>query len=147
MAQDPGQRDNVISEAREKGASQQAEKLYRDAMAALQQDDVDTAKKGHASLQALYDLVLQEYQLRIVSRPGTPSGVWRYPKNNPGARNYYLIVNAVTPDGQTLTLPITSEEDGNLVIRDLLVKDYPIILRLSSTEYVFLPIVLKGHPR
>ena len=40
---------------------------------------------------------------------------------------------------------IASEEDGNLVIRDLLVKDYPIILRLSSTKYVFLPIVLKSH--
>jgi hypothetical protein len=38
-----------------------------------------------------------------------------------------------------------SEESGNLVIRDLLVKDYPIILRLSSTKYVFLPIVLKGY--
>jgi hypothetical protein len=42
---------------------------------------------------------------------------------------------------------IASEEDGNLVIRDLLVKDYPIILRLSPTRYVFLPVVLKGHPR
>jgi hypothetical protein len=42
---------------------------------------------------------------------------------------------------------ITSEEDGNLVIRDLLVKDYPIILRLSSTKYIFLPIVLKGDSR
>jgi hypothetical protein len=42
---------------------------------------------------------------------------------------------------------IASEEDGNLVIRDLLVKDYPIILRLSSTRYVFLPIVLKGDSR
>ena len=41
---------------------------------------------------------------------------------------------------------ITGEEDGNLVIRDLLVKDYPIILRLVSTKYVFLPIVLKDHP-
>jgi hypothetical protein len=40
---------------------------------------------------------------------------------------------------------IASEEDGNLVIRDLLVKDYPIILRLSPTRYVFLPVVLKGH--
>lgn len=40
---------------------------------------------------------------------------------------------------------ITSEEDGNLIIRDLLVKDYPIILRLSSTKYIFLPIVLKGY--
>jgi hypothetical protein len=42
---------------------------------------------------------------------------------------------------------ITSEEDGNLVIRDLLVKDYPIILRLFTTKYVFLPIVLKDHSR
>jgi len=42
---------------------------------------------------------------------------------------------------------ITSEEDGNLVIRDLLVKDYPIILRLNSTKYVFLPIVLKNCSR
>jgi hypothetical protein len=41
----------------------------------------------------------------------------------------------------------TSEESGNLVIRDLLVKDYPIILRLSSAKYVFLPIVFKGHTR
>jgi len=42
---------------------------------------------------------------------------------------------------------IASEEDGNLVIRDLMVKDYPIILRLAPTRNVFLPIVLKGSPR
>jgi hypothetical protein len=40
-----------------------------------------------------------------------------------------------------------SEESGNLVVRGLLVKDYPIILRLSSTKYIFLPIVLKGYSR
>jgi hypothetical protein len=42
---------------------------------------------------------------------------------------------------------ITDTEDGNLVIRNLLVKDYPIILRLAPTRYVFLPIVLKGYAR
>ena len=42
---------------------------------------------------------------------------------------------------------ITGEENGNLVIHDLLVKDYPIILRLSSTRHVFLPIVLKDYAR
>jgi hypothetical protein len=42
---------------------------------------------------------------------------------------------------------ITSEEDGNLVIRDLLVKDYPTILRLSSPKYVFLPTVFKSDSR
>jgi hypothetical protein len=41
---------------------------------------------------------------------------------------------------------IASEEDGNLVIRDLLVKDYPIMLRVSRIRRVFLPVVLKGHP-
>jgi hypothetical protein len=41
---------------------------------------------------------------------------------------------------------IASDEDGNLAIRALLVKDYPIILRLSSTKRVFLPSVLKGQP-
>ncbi|MBN1934259.1 MAG: right-handed parallel beta-helix repeat-containing protein [Anaerolineae bacterium] len=36
--------------------------------------------------------------------------------------------------------------DGNLVIRDLLVKDYPILLRLSPTRYAFLPAVFKTYP-
>jgi hypothetical protein len=41
---------------------------------------------------------------------------------------------------------VTSEQDGNLVIRSLLVKDYPIVLRLGATRRVFLPLVLKGPP-
>jgi parallel beta-helix repeat protein len=40
---------------------------------------------------------------------------------------------------------ITSSEGNNMVIHGLLVKDYPIILRLAPTKYVFLPIVLKGY--
>jgi hypothetical protein len=39
---------------------------------------------------------------------------------------------------------ITSEEDGDLVIRDLLVKDYPIILRLYEPKYLFLPSIQGG---
>ena len=49
---------------------------------------------------------------RIVSRPGEQSGVWRVPDDNPRARNHYLIVEAIAPDGRALQLPITSEEDG-----------------------------------
>jgi hypothetical protein len=40
---------------------------------------------------------------------------------------------------------ITSEEDGDLVIHDLLVKDYPVILRVGPIRRVFLPVVLKSH--
>jgi hypothetical protein len=38
---------------------------------------------------------------------------------------------------------VISEESGNLVIRDVLVKDYPVILRFTPTRSLFLPIVLK----
>lgn len=30
------------------------------------------------------------------------------------ARNYYLIVEAVTPEGQTLSLPVRNEETGTV---------------------------------
>jgi hypothetical protein len=114
----PGQltdlRDSVLAEAREPGVSKQAEDLHREAMAALMQGDVKAAQMGYQALRQLYHLILQEYELRIVSRPGTPSGVWRYPKNRPGVRNYYIIVEAVAPDGSLLTLPIASEEDSQV---------------------------------
>ena len=39
----------------------------------------------------------------------------------------------------------TSEENGNLVVRNVLVKDYPIILRLRPIRRVYLPIVEKEY--
>jgi hypothetical protein len=39
---------------------------------------------------------------------------------------------------------MASEEGGNLVIRDLLVKDYPILLRVSPIRHLFLPAVLRA---
>ena len=41
----------------------------------------------------------QAYTIQVVSRPETPSGVWRYPVNSRTARNYYLIVEAISPSG------------------------------------------------
>jgi hypothetical protein len=55
--------------------------------------------------------VLAEYELRVVSRPGRESGFWRAPDDNPRARNYYLVVEAVAPNGRALEVPIVSEED------------------------------------
>jgi parallel beta-helix repeat protein len=54
-------------------------------------------------------------------------------------------VSAIDPLYSYQQPVIAEAEGGDLVIRDLLVKDYPIILRLFTTKYVFLPIVLKGH--
>ena len=106
------QRDRILSEAQQKDVGRQAEELYTDAMVALGRRDVAAAQKGYALLQQFYDQLVQEYQLRIVSREGVRSGVWRVPQNNPNARNYYVIVEAVTADGKRLAVPVTSEEDG-----------------------------------
>ena len=106
------QRDRALAESRQNDARRQTEKLYSDAMTALGRGDVAAAQNGYALLQQLYDQLVQEYELRIVSREGVRSGVWRVPQNNPNARNYYVIVEAVTPDGKRLTASITSEEDG-----------------------------------
>ena len=106
------QRNTLLADSRDEAARAQTEKLYADATAALNRGDVQGALHGSAALQQLQDQVEQEYVLRIVSRPGTQSGVWRTPPNRPGTRNYYVIVEAVTPPGERLTMPITSEEDG-----------------------------------
>jgi len=58
-----------------------------------------------ASLRAVYDV-------RIVSRRGEVSGLWRIPKVNPQGRNYYLVVEAVGPDGKVIPRQILNEETG-----------------------------------
>jgi hypothetical protein len=106
------QRQSLLAESREEAARTETEKLYTDALAALNRDDLSGARQKSAALQHLYDRVVQEYEVRIVSRPGLPSGMRRTLPNRPGVQNYYVVVEAVTPQGKRLTVPITSEENG-----------------------------------
>ena len=71
-------------------------------------------EKTRKQLEDLRTELLSEYTLTIVSRPGEKTGIWRRPPRSTGsnARNYYLIVEAVSPDGRILKLPIRNEEDG-----------------------------------
>jgi hypothetical protein len=59
-------------------------------------------------LEILYDELATTYEIRIVSRPDEPSGVWQVPHANPNARNYYLIVEAIDERGdrRSVKLPI-----------------------------------------
>ena len=41
-----------------------------------------------------------------------PTGVTRIPQANRASRNYYLVVEAIGPEGTPLSRDITSEEDG-----------------------------------
>lgn len=81
------------------------------ASAALQAGDVALARGRIDRLETIAATLDLSYQLRIVSRPDVQSGVWRHPSDNPSARNYYIIVDAIGADGQPLPLPVTSEED------------------------------------
>ena len=101
----------AIAEGKVPEAKTRADQLLADGREALAKKDAAGASKAIAGLDALTGQLKQVYTLRIVSRSGEQSGIWRTPKNRPGQRNYYLIVEAIGPDGKPEAFPITSEED------------------------------------
>lgn len=89
-----------------------AKRMAEDGHAALAAGNAEAARKAAAGLDSMAAELAQTYQVKIVSRPGVPTGVTRIPEANQRASNYYLVVEAIGPDGQPLTRTITSEEDG-----------------------------------
>jgi hypothetical protein len=104
--------EDATREAKVAAAREKADQILADGRAALARRDADGARRAIDDLEVLRADLRREYILRIVSRPGEPTGVWRVPPRNPSGRNYYLIVEPVAPDGRILTVPVTSEEDG-----------------------------------
>jgi hypothetical protein len=89
-----------------------AQSLLNAGEAAVERRDYPSARAAVGDLRSLNDRLQQQYEVRVVSRPGERSGVWRVPDENEAAQNYYLIVEAVAPDGAALELPVRNEEDG-----------------------------------
>jgi hypothetical protein len=112
----PGQLDQgyaaLTEVAKDDEARLAAQKIYESGTAALQDDDSATAKQAIEKLDELKRLLEQEYVVQIVNRPGEQSGVWRIPDVNQQARNYYVIVEAVGPSGERLSVPVYNEETG-----------------------------------
>lgn len=108
------QRQAIIELTEVPEARERAQQYLVQGQAALREEDADAAGKAVVSLKKLRAQLEQEYTVRIISRPGESSGVWRMPDVNTDARNYYVIVEAVTEDGSTLTLPVRNEEDGKI---------------------------------
>ena len=106
------QRDAVLKLVKNDDAKNSAQTHYKNGMTALQTGELKKADTAAQRLMALREQLEQEYEIRVVSRPYEYSVVWRIPELNPGARNYYVIVEAIAPDGSHLNLSITSEEDG-----------------------------------
>lgn len=104
----------LATEALTSDAKAEAEQRVAAARAAIAGGDSGAARQAVAALADLRATLAQTYELRIVSRPGERTGVFRVPDVNTRARNYYLIVEAVAPAGDALKLPIASEEDGTV---------------------------------
>lgn len=100
-------RDATVDAVRQRVAS-----IATDGRTAARDGKAAAARAAVTDLEQLRDVVRTEYDVRIVSRPGESTGVWRRPRRNPNAMNYYLIVEAIGRDGRAMARPITSEEDG-----------------------------------
>lgn len=98
--------------ALEDAATLQADALLADGRKAVAAGDADAARAAVDGLKTLQGDLTTIYQVRVVYGPGEEyTGVFRIPDDVPGARNYYLIVEAVDPAGRLVEVPVTSEED------------------------------------
>ncbi len=104
-------RPKALSIATTDALKRKIENLYQDGVAALENGNVKSAKKLDQTLKTLTTDLNQSYTVRIISRPGESSGIFRLNDKSPGARNYYLVVEGVRSDGQTVPVNITSEEN------------------------------------
>lgn len=100
----------VAALAKSDQARETIDRYFNAGQAALGNEDRDGAREALAELKDARTILGQEYTVRIVNRPGENTGVWRIPDVNTGARNYYIIVEAVDPSGAPLSVPIENEE-------------------------------------
>lgn len=102
----------VEQQAKSPEAIAQARQLAASADVALRKGDVATAQADLTALQELSELLGLEYTLRVVSRPGIRSGVWRVPPGDSNVRNHYLIVEAIDRNNRALQITVLNEEDN-----------------------------------
>lgn len=96
----------------EAGAARELAELKAGIAGALDAGEVDDARRDLSRLVDLVDVLDQSYELRILSRDGEQSGIWRRPPRGSTARNYYVIVEAVAADGGIVSLSVTNEENN-----------------------------------
>jgi len=110
----PAQMDNlydtIFEETKVQQAVLDAEAIRTRGQTFAAEGNRPAAEDAVADLTALRDLIRQEYTLRVVNRADEQSGFWTFPEINTDATNYYLVVEALNADGQTLSLPILNEE-------------------------------------
>jgi hypothetical protein len=80
------------------------------AEAALVAADDASAATAVTTLEQFAASLDLSYSLRIVSRQGVQSGVWRYAESAPDGKNYYIVVEAIDTAGNVVMVPVLNEE-------------------------------------
>jgi hypothetical protein len=97
--------------AADENARRRIEAAHAAGLSALARRDAKAARGAIEEIGLLKSDLLADLTIRIVSRPGEYSGIFRIPQDASAARNYYLIVEAVDARAQPHALEIASEED------------------------------------
>ncbi|MBO9590666.1 DUF6384 family protein [Devosia sp.] len=104
--------NTIFEETKVQQAVVQAEALVSRGKAFASEGNRPGAEGIVEDLTALRDKLRQEYVVRVVNRSDEQSGFWTFPEINTDATNYYLVVEAIDPNGKALSLPILNEETG-----------------------------------
>ena len=110
----PGQMDalraTIFEETKVQQAVTQADTLVARGKAFAAEGNRSGAETIVGELTDLRELLRQQYTLRIVGDLDGLSGFWRTPNNNTDATNFYLVVEALDPNGNPVSLPVLNEE-------------------------------------
>lgn len=89
-----------------------AEHIMQQGLQAALDGNPEQARRWRNDLLDMRKELQRAYRIRIVTRKGELSGLWRIPKTNREARNFYLVVEAVDDQGRILERKILNEETG-----------------------------------
>ena len=114
----PAELDEALAQVRSVSDNEQALDIasayHLSGIMATRQNDESGARRAIAQLETLARDVAVAYEVRVVYTGGRESGRARTSIDDPSITNYYLIVEAISPAGDVLTVPVRSEETGDV---------------------------------
>lgn len=102
----------VETEAGDVSVKARAAALMQTGANAAKAGDLKVARASRDELKGLLSDLRQAYDIRVVNRQGEVSGLWRIPQANPDSYNFYVVVEAIGPDGTPLKRAVMNEETG-----------------------------------
>jgi hypothetical protein len=108
------QQEVVRAVAQDPAAVESADRLAGEAATFASQGDRERLATIRQDLDELATRLDQEYTVRVVSKTGAKSGIDRYFTDEQGKRvsGYYLIVEAIAPDGTAVPRRVHNAEDN-----------------------------------